>query len=153
MTRISMLFVASLLLLALSGCASVTSGLPTESNVSGEAWYVKTVSFIALPVATHIYFCPKAQGKGPAKCVEAQVHEAVETPAAPEMPGGGYGAPPAGGYGAPPAGGYGAPPAGGYGAPPAGGYGAPPAGGYGAPPAGGYQQPTVPTPQPPTPGY
>ena len=139
---------ASLLVLAASGCAAITSGMPTETNVTGEAWYVKTVSFISLPVSTHIYFCPKPQGKAPAKCIEALVHDANPTPAAPEMPAG-YGAPQQpGGYGTPQQ-------PGGYGAPQQpGGYGVPQQpGGYGAPPTGGYQQPTAPAPHPPTPGY
>jgi hypothetical protein len=133
--------------------------MPTNPTLSGEAWYVRTTMFIALPVATHIYFCPKQMGKGPAKCTEAIVHDASGAPA-PDMSGG-FGAPPAApGYGAPAAPGYGAPAAPGmpaqpgYGQPPAQpGYGQPPAQpGYGQPPAPGYQPPPS-NPQPPAPGY
>jgi hypothetical protein len=154
MKRIYALIVASLLALALSGCSAITSGMPTTNTVTGEAWYVKTTSFISLPVSTHVYFCPKQLGKGPAKCIEATMHEAQEGPAAPE---GGFGAPPPPqqqpGYGAPQQPGYGAPQQPGYGAPQQPGYGAPPQPGYGAPPQPNYGTPPSAPPQPPAPGY
>jgi hypothetical protein len=170
MYKILSVILVAFALTAVSGCKNITSGIPTATNVTGEAWYVKTVAFISLPVSTHIYFCPKQMGKGPAKCIEAIVHEAAGAAPAVDASGGfgpppqpGYGQPAApGGFGQPAApGGYGQPPAGGYGQPPAGGYGQPPAGGYGQPPAGGGYAPSPSptptpspgTPQPPTPGY
>ena len=166
MTRILTIAFVTVALFALSGCNAITSGQHTDPSLSGEAWYVRTTTFLGLPVSTHIYFCPKQMGKGPAKCIEAIVHEAAGAAAPAADMSGGFGAPPQPGYGQPAApGGFGQPAApGGYGQPPAGGYGQPPAGGYGQPPTGGYN-PTPPptpsptptpspgTPQPPTPGY
>jgi hypothetical protein len=158
MYKVILIAIVSVFLFAASGCKSVTSGVPTATNLTGEAWYVKTTSFIALPVSTHIYFCPKQMGKGPAKCIEAIVHEAAGAPAVPDMSGG-FGPPPQPGFPQQPAmpqqPGFGQPQApGGYGQPQVpGGYGQPPAGGYGQPPApGGYTPPPQPG-TPPTPGY
>jgi hypothetical protein len=162
MYRILCIVFVAFALTALAGCKNITSGMPTATNVTGEAWYVKTVALISLPVSTHIYFCPKPMGKGPAKCIEALVHEEGEA-AAPDMSGG-FGQPapgfgqPAPGFGQP-APGYGQPAPGGYGQPAPGGYGqpAPAPGGYGqpAPAPGGYGQPAPGPgpPQPPAPGY
>jgi hypothetical protein len=142
MTR-AFIVIAAPLMLALSGCASVSSGVPTTANVTGEAWYVKTTRFLALPVATHIYFCPKPMGKGPAKCIEALVHETAETLSLETNDG--FGVPQQQGFGVPQQQGFGAPQP---------GYGAPQQpGGYGAPVEGYPQQPAPGTPMPPTPGY
>jgi hypothetical protein len=167
MYKIFSVILVAFALTAVSGCKNITSGIPTATNVTGEAWYVKTVAFISLPVSTHIYFCPKQVGKGPATCTEALVHE--DSGEAPADVSGGFGAPPPqpgygqpapGGFGQPAPGGYGQPAPGGYGQPAPGGYGQPAPGGYGQPPAGGGYTP-APTPapspgtppQPPAPGY
>ncbi len=143
---------ATAFLMMLGACTRVSSGAPTANNYNGDAWYVKKTTFLGLPVSTHIYYCPKQQNRGPAKCVEAIVHDGGQSavPAAPA-----YGAPAAPAYGAPAAPAYGAPAA-----PPVNqGYGAPANPGYGAPvapqpqpAAPGYSQP-VPAPAPPSPGY
>ena len=155
MIRILAIAFVTAALFAMSGCKAVTSGMATDPSLSGEAWYVRTTTFLSLPVGTHIYFCPKQMGKGPAKCTEAIVHEASGAAAPAADMSGGFGAPPPQpGYGQPAApGGFGQPAApGGYGQPPAGGYGQPPTGGY-APTPSPTPSPSPGTPQPPTPGY
>ena len=156
MIRILAIAIVATTLFALGGCKAVTSGQYTDPTLSGEAWYVRTTTFLGLPVGTHIYFCPKQMAKGPAKCTEALVHEASGAAAPAADMSGGFGAPPQpGGFGQPAVpGGYGQPAPGGYGQPAPGGYGQPPAGGGGfAPPSTPTPTPSPGTPQPPTPGY
>jgi len=132
-----LLIVASFMLMVLASCTSVTSGDHTTSNITGEAWYVKTTSFLGLPVSTHIFFCPKVTAKGPAKCTEAIVHEGGEGAAA------SFGAP-ASGFGAPAA-----PAQPGFGQPAQPGFGQPAQpGGYSPAPPQPAPQPTPPTPPP-----
>ncbi len=55
-----------LAVVALTGCTSVVSSLPTLTTVNGDAWY--TTHRIG---QSKIYYCPPPTG-GPATCTEAR---------------------------------------------------------------------------------
>jgi hypothetical protein len=61
------------LLVLATGCSAVTSAQPGATNTTGEAWYVRTSYFLALPIGTDVYYCSK---DNPARCTKAQIVEA-----------------------------------------------------------------------------
>ena len=65
-----------LLLLTLSsgGCAVVTSGMPSITNSTGEAWYTEAIGFAGITWGSRVWYCPPPQG-GPATCKEAKLVE------------------------------------------------------------------------------
>ncbi|MDD5309156.1 MAG: hypothetical protein PHU25_17725 [Deltaproteobacteria bacterium] len=71
--------------LGFCACTSVNSGMPTTPNVTGEAWYVKETGLPFMTFSTSIWYCPAPQGKGPATCTKAIVHEPGAAPAAPAV--------------------------------------------------------------------
>lgn len=58
-----------------TGCASVTSSMPTSTAVTGEAWYTEAVGFFGMTWGSKVWFCPAATGAGPSTCVEAKLVE------------------------------------------------------------------------------
>lgn len=68
MKSIGVLLLSAVGLSLLSGCSFITSGQPSSTAVTGEAWYTKTRFFI-IPYANQIYYC---DGKSNV-CKEAEV--------------------------------------------------------------------------------
>jgi hypothetical protein len=68
MKSIGVLLLSGVGLMLLSGCSFITSGQPSTTTVTGEAWYTKTRVFI-IPYANQIYYC---DGKSTV-CKEAEV--------------------------------------------------------------------------------
>jgi hypothetical protein len=66
---------------ALSGCASVTSGMPASTAVTGEAWYSKDTGIGGLIFSSKIYWCSKDT---PDKCKQAEFVEGEAGPAIPK---------------------------------------------------------------------
>ena len=58
-----------------SGCAIVTSSMPTSTAVTGEAWYTEAIGFFGLTWGSKVWFCPAATGAGPSTCTEAKLVE------------------------------------------------------------------------------
>lgn len=74
---------AGLLWLALgnSACSFATSSVAGNTNVDGEAWYVRQTGIFFIVFDTKVFYCPPPQGNGPATCVEAEMHdEGGDTP-------------------------------------------------------------------------
>jgi len=64
------------LLFVLGGCSHVNSAMGGNTAQTGEAWWVKTVSFPpGLVWSAKVYHCP-APASGPAQCKEAKMVEA-----------------------------------------------------------------------------
>jgi hypothetical protein len=65
-----------LLLLALStgGCAIVTSGMPSLTNTTGEAWYTEAIGFFGITWGSRVWYCPPPAA-GPETCKEAKMVE------------------------------------------------------------------------------
>jgi hypothetical protein len=59
-------------LAALAGCSNTTSSVSGVDSVNGEAWYVKTTSFVGLVFGSDVYYCPPPES-GPAKCTQARM--------------------------------------------------------------------------------
>ena len=55
-----------LAIVAITGCTSVVSSLPTLTTVNGDAWYTTKKMF-----KSKIFYCPPPTG-GPAICTEAK---------------------------------------------------------------------------------
>lgn len=60
---------AILLSSILSGCAYVSSAIPTSKNATGEAWYSKDKFFLFFYLGTDIYYCPSEDEP----CIKAKV--------------------------------------------------------------------------------
>ena len=58
-----------LAIVAVTGCSSVASSLPTMTTVNGDAWYTTKKMF-----KTKIFYCPPPSS-GPAICTEARYVE------------------------------------------------------------------------------
>jgi hypothetical protein len=65
-------FLALTALLGAGGCANVTSAMGGNVHATGEAWYVKTTTLFALPVKSHIYYCPPSTTAA-VECTQAVV--------------------------------------------------------------------------------
>ena len=63
------LLCGALVAVAASGCSFVSSATPGMQNATGEAWYVRTHTFLGMPTGTTVYYCPP-QGN---VCTEAQI--------------------------------------------------------------------------------
>ncbi len=57
------------------GCASVSSTMPSMTNVTGEAWYTEGTGFFGMQWGSRIWYCPAATSPGPTTCVEAKLVE------------------------------------------------------------------------------
>jgi hypothetical protein len=55
--------------LSVTGCSFVSSAAPGLQNATGEAWYVRTHTFLGIPVGSSVYYCPP-QGN---TCAEADI--------------------------------------------------------------------------------
>jgi hypothetical protein len=73
-TQMQRLLAMMMLVLLSSGCAIVTSGLPTTGSVNGDTWYTKDKYYLfrLLTVESDVYWCPK---DAPTKCVKAELKE------------------------------------------------------------------------------
>jgi hypothetical protein len=56
-----------------SGCAAVTSSMPSSTAVTGEAWYTEATGFFGMYWSSKIYYCPAVTQAGPATCKEAKL--------------------------------------------------------------------------------
>jgi hypothetical protein len=59
--------------LASSGCAYVTSSMPSTSTVTGEAWYTEATGFFGMYWGSRVFYCPAPTAAGPATCKEAKL--------------------------------------------------------------------------------
>ena len=59
-----------LAVVALTGCTSVVSSMPTLTTVNGDAWYTTKKMF-----QSKVFYCPPPSS-GPAVCTEARYVEA-----------------------------------------------------------------------------
>ena len=55
-----------------SGCAIVTSSMPSLINVTGEAWYTEAIGFVGITWGSKVWYCPPPTS-GPATCKEAKL--------------------------------------------------------------------------------
>lgn len=61
--------------LLLVGCSHVGSSSAGLNTVSGEAWYVRTTTFLGLPVSNSVWYCaPPSEEDGHPLCREAKIH-------------------------------------------------------------------------------
>jgi hypothetical protein len=56
-----------------SGCAYVTSSMPSTSTVTGEAWYTEATGFFGMYWGSRVFYCPAPTAAGPATCKEAKL--------------------------------------------------------------------------------
>jgi hypothetical protein len=56
-----------------TGCAYVTSAMPSSTSVTGEAWYTEATGFFGLFWGSKIFYCPAPTAAGPATCKEAKL--------------------------------------------------------------------------------
>lgn len=73
--------VAGTMMGLLSGCGTVTSGMPGMTPATGEAWYSKDTALLGLVFSSKIYHCPSAS---PDKCKQAEFVEGDAMPAVPK---------------------------------------------------------------------
>ena len=62
-------------LVGATGCATVTSSMPSTSTVTGEAWYTEAIGFFGLTWGSKVWYCPAATSAGPSTCTEAKLVE------------------------------------------------------------------------------
>ena len=77
--KLSSFLTAACISAALGGCSHVSSSTAGRSNVSGEAWYVRTAWFLGIPVSTSVWHCPAPTSGGPVVCAEARMHDQSES--------------------------------------------------------------------------
>lgn len=87
MRVLSTLLVSSLLTLGATGCSFATTSVAGNSNVDGEAWYVRTTGIGALVFSTKVYYCPPPRAAGPVTCKEAKMNDEGGDFEMPSMPG------------------------------------------------------------------
>jgi hypothetical protein len=64
-----------LLALSLStGCATVSSSMPSITNATGEAWYTEATGFLGITWGSKVWYCPPPTS-GAATCREARLVE------------------------------------------------------------------------------
>jgi hypothetical protein len=73
MKRAMIAFVAAGTLASGSGCAYVTSSMPSSTAVTGEAWYTEATGFFNFFWGSKIFYCPAPTAAGPATCKEAKL--------------------------------------------------------------------------------
>ncbi len=56
-----------------TGCAYVTSSMPSATAVTGEAWYSEATGFFGMYWGSKIFYCPAPSAAGPATCKEAKL--------------------------------------------------------------------------------
>jgi hypothetical protein len=56
-----------------SGCAYVTSSMPSATNVTGEAWYTEATGFFGMFWGSKVFYCPAPTAAGPTTCKEAKL--------------------------------------------------------------------------------
>lgn len=56
-----------------SGCAYVTSAMPSTQTVTGEAWYTEATGFFGMYWGSKVYYCPAPTSAGPTTCKEAKM--------------------------------------------------------------------------------
>lgn len=66
------LFIACSSLFGVGGCVNVTSAMGANVHATGEAWYVKTTTFLTLPVKSRVYYCPPS-ATAAVECTQAQM--------------------------------------------------------------------------------
>lgn len=66
------IYLAFSALLGAGGCANVTSAMGANVHATGEAWYVKTTTFLTLPVKSRIFYCPPSTTAA-VECTQAQM--------------------------------------------------------------------------------
>ena len=79
---------ASLLAFAVagaSGCAVVTSSMPSATNMTGEAWYTEAIGFAGLTWGSKVWYCAPPSG-GPALCKEAKLIKLTDAEVKAEQP-------------------------------------------------------------------
>jgi hypothetical protein len=74
MRRLMLALVAVGALAAGSGCAIVTSSMPSSTSVTGEAWYTEAIGFIGITWGSKVWYCPPPSS-GPQLCKEAKMIE------------------------------------------------------------------------------
>lgn len=87
MRVLSTLLVSALLTLGATGCSFATTSVAGNSNVDGEAWYVRTTGIGFLIFSTKVYYCPPPRAAGPVTCKEAKMNDEggdIEMPSMPE---------------------------------------------------------------------
>lgn len=67
------LLAASALFAGSSGCAYVTSSMPSTTSVTGEAWYTEATGFFGLFWGSKVFYCPAPTAAGPTTCKEAKL--------------------------------------------------------------------------------
>jgi hypothetical protein len=67
------LLAASTLAAGSSGCAYVTSSMPSTTQVTGEAWYTEATGFFGLFWGSKVFYCPAPTAAGPTTCKEAKL--------------------------------------------------------------------------------
>lgn len=73
--RMLVLSAAALGVVSSSGCATVTSSMPSSGAVTGEAWYTESVGFFGLTWGSKVWYCPAATSAGPSTCTQAKLVE------------------------------------------------------------------------------
>jgi hypothetical protein len=69
MKRLSVACLLLPLVVAGSGCSTVTSANPGLTAATGEAWYTRDHSFFFISIGSDVYYCPK----GGMTCYRARV--------------------------------------------------------------------------------
>lgn len=76
----------TLVTLGATGCSFATTSVAGNSNVDGEAWYVRTTGIFFLVFSTKVYYCPPPRAAGPDTCKEAEMHSEGGDFEMPSMP-------------------------------------------------------------------
>ncbi len=61
----------------MQACTYAKSGMPTATNVNGDAWYVETVGMPGINFVTRVMYCPNPPGRGSATCTQAKMNKEV----------------------------------------------------------------------------
>ena len=69
-----------------TGCASVSSALPTSTAVNGDAWYTEAIGLGYLTWGSKVWYCPAPSSAGPSTCMEAKLVELTKAEIEAEKP-------------------------------------------------------------------
>lgn len=89
MRKLTTALAFALIGLGATGCSFATTSVAGNSNVNGEAWYVRTTGIFSLIFNTKVFYCPPPTGNGPVTCRQAKMHDEGGATPMPSMHSGG----------------------------------------------------------------